>query len=86
VVEQAGRQGVLEPGDFALVDLSRPARWSRRRATAVRSSSSPMTFDDWTAVESFAGPEPIVSVVPTSAKELLTRFDPHAQHYERIEV
>jgi hypothetical protein len=45
-----------------------------------------MTFDDWTAVESFAGPEPIVSVVPTSAKELLTRFDPHAQHYERIEV
>ncbi len=28
VVEQAGRESTLGPGDFALVDLSRPARWS----------------------------------------------------------
>ena len=37
LVEQDGRQAVLRPGDFALVDLSRPARWamSPRRVIAV---------------------------------------------------
>jgi hypothetical protein len=28
VVDQDGRQAALRPGDFTLVDLSRPARWS----------------------------------------------------------
>jgi AraC-like DNA-binding protein len=28
VVEQDGRQALLRPGDFTLVDLSRPARWA----------------------------------------------------------
>ena len=28
VVDQDGRQAVLRPGDFAFVDLSRPARWA----------------------------------------------------------
>ncbi|MCO1660918.1 helix-turn-helix domain-containing protein [Pseudonocardia humida] len=37
VVAQDGREAVLRPGDFALVDLSRPARWamSTRRVIAV---------------------------------------------------
>jgi AraC-like DNA-binding protein len=33
VIEQDGRQAMLGPGDFALVDLSRPARW---RMTPMR--------------------------------------------------
>jgi AraC-like DNA-binding protein len=28
VIEQDGREAALEPGDFALIDLSSPARWS----------------------------------------------------------
>jgi AraC-like DNA-binding protein len=28
VVEQAGRQATLRPGDFTIVDLSRPVRWA----------------------------------------------------------
>ncbi len=37
LVEQGGRQAVLGPGDFALTDLSRPARWAMdaRRVIAV---------------------------------------------------
>ena len=32
-LEQAGRQAVLQAGDYAFVDLSRPAHWSNRRST-----------------------------------------------------
>jgi hypothetical protein len=32
VVEQAGREAALEPGDFTVVDWSRPARWTARRS------------------------------------------------------
>lgn len=37
LVEQDGRQAVLRPGDFTLVDLARPARWQMapRRVVAV---------------------------------------------------
>lgn len=41
-----------------------------------------MIFEDWTAVHAFAGPEPAKSVVPPRARELLSRFDDHSQHYE----
>jgi hypothetical protein len=43
-----------------------------------------MTFDDWAAVEAFAGPEPGGSVVPPAAREVLARFDEHSQHYELV--
>jgi antibiotic biosynthesis monooxygenase (ABM) superfamily enzyme len=43
-----------------------------------------MQFDDWSAVEAFAGPEKSGSVVPQAARELLTRYDAHSQHYETV--
>jgi aminoglycoside 6'-N-acetyltransferase len=43
-----------------------------------------MTFDDWAAVESFAGPDTTAAVVPASAQRLLARHDQHSQHYELI--
>jgi antibiotic biosynthesis monooxygenase (ABM) superfamily enzyme len=46
--------------------------------------STSMTFDDWAAVQSFAGPDPTASVVPASAQRLLARHDQHSQHYELI--
>lgn len=43
-----------------------------------------MTFDDWTAVEKFAGPDATASVVPPAARALLTRHDAHSQHFELL--
>jgi hypothetical protein len=43
-----------------------------------------MTFDDWTAVEAFAGPGRSASVVPPSARRLLARYDEHSQHYTLV--
>ena len=43
-----------------------------------------MTFDDWQAVEGFAGPEKTGSVVPPAARQLLVRYDAHSQHYETV--
>lgn len=43
-----------------------------------------MAFDDWTAVETFAGPGGTTSVVPEAARALLHRFDAHSQHYELV--
>jgi len=43
-----------------------------------------MTFDDWAAVRSFAGPDPTASVVPASARRLLARHDQHSRHYDLI--
>jgi len=41
-----------------------------------------MTFSDWPAVETFAGPDRTGSVVPPTARAVLKRFDDHSQHYE----
>lgn len=41
-----------------------------------------MTFDDWTAVERFAGPDSTASVVPPAARALLSRHDDRSQHFE----
>ncbi len=41
-----------------------------------------MSFDNWAAVEAFAGKSRTGSVVPPAAREVLTRFDEHSQHYE----
>jgi hypothetical protein len=35
VVEQAGREAALEPGDFTVVDWSRPAHWATASERAV---------------------------------------------------
>jgi hypothetical protein len=43
-----------------------------------------MTFDDWAAVEAFAGADGTPSVVPDDARRLLSRFDHHSQHYDVI--
>lgn len=41
-----------------------------------------MTFENWHAVEQFTGPDPSASVVPPAARELLSRYDAHSQHFE----
>lgn len=41
-----------------------------------------MTFDDWAAVEAFAGESRTGSVVPPAARAVLKRFDEHSQHFE----
>ena len=41
-----------------------------------------MWFDSIGAVRAFAGKEFEVSVVPSKARELLSRFDERSQHYE----
>lgn len=43
-----------------------------------------MVFDDWAAVTEFAGGDGLASVVPASARKLLSRFDDHSQHYETV--
>jgi hypothetical protein len=43
-----------------------------------------MTFDDWQAVEEFAGPDAAASVVPPAARALLSRHDAHSQHFELL--
>jgi len=43
-----------------------------------------MTFDNWSAVEKFAGPDASTSVVPPAARALLTRHDAHSQHFELL--
>ncbi len=41
-----------------------------------------MRFDDWAAVETFAGPGGTGSVVPPEAQRLLSRFESHSRHYD----
>ncbi|MFL6127375.1 hypothetical protein [Actinophytocola sp.] len=41
-----------------------------------------MSFDDWRAVERFAGPDPTASYVPPAARAVLAHYDEHAQHFE----
>lgn len=43
-----------------------------------------MTFDDWAAVELFAGPAAVGSVVPAAARKLLARHDEQSQHFEVV--
>ena len=39
-------------------------------------------FESWDAVKSFAGEDYQRAHVPPAARELLTRYDDHASHYE----
>lgn len=43
-----------------------------------------MTFDDWEAVEEFAGPGGRTSFVPPEARKVLSRFDETSQHYALV--
>jgi hypothetical protein len=43
-----------------------------------------MTFPDWSAVEAFAGPQPLDAVVPAAARRLLRQFDTRPQHYRTL--
>lgn len=45
-----------------------------------------MTFDAWASVVAFAGPGGTTSVVPDKARRVLSRFDEHSQHYQRVGV
>ena len=41
-----------------------------------------MSFDDLQSVRNFAGDDYETAYVPAAARELLSRFDQHSQHYE----
>lgn len=56
-----------------------------RRVEAPGHFLTLMTFDNWSAVEQFAGPDPTASVVPPAAQTLLTHHDAHAQHFELLQ-
>ena len=43
-----------------------------------------MTFDEWSAVETFAGSDRKGAVVPAAAREVLKHYDKHSQHYEVV--
>ncbi len=45
-----------------------------------------MTFDDLDAVAAFTRGDPSVSVVPAAARQLLSRFDQHSQHYTSLAI
>ena len=44
-----------------------------------------LRFTDWDAVRSFAGEDAEVAVVPPEARSLLSRFDAHVAHFERVD-
>ncbi len=61
-----------------------------RELTVLRGLEAPghfstlMTFDDWKAVELFAGASATSSVVPPAARVLLARHDAQSQHFEVV--
>ncbi len=83
VVEQDGRQARLEPGDLALVDLSRPARWALSPmllvAFAFPRALLPLRPDDMarlTAVR-IAGDRGPAALVSSLARQLVDHLDDH---------
>ncbi|MFA9431531.1 antibiotic biosynthesis monooxygenase [Egicoccus sp. AB-alg2] len=62
------------------VEIVRRARSDRGEVEFV----TIMRFEDWQAVEAFAGPGGTSSVVPEPARRLLSRFDTHSQHYDLV--
>jgi AraC-like DNA-binding protein len=83
VVEQDGRQARLEPGDFALVDLSRPARWvlspMRLVVVAFPRALLPLRQDEiarLTAVR-IAGDRGPAALVSSLARQLVDHLDGH---------
>jgi hypothetical protein len=71
--------GIMQRGIAGLRDLS----VLRKDGDEVEFVTM-MTFDDWAAVEAFAGPDSSASVVPPAARAVLARFDEHSEHYELL--
>ena len=42
------------------------------------------TWDSWKAIEEFAGKSHAGAIVPDEARQLLSRFDERAEHYDAI--
>ena len=78
VIEQDGRQAVLEPGDFAFVDLGRPARWTSASAKIVAISFPrellPLHADRLTGVR-LPGDKGLGALVSTLARRLPGQLD-----------
>lgn len=76
---------ILERGISGLRDLT-VLRRDPRELDPARGGEilTAMTFDDFAAIAAFTGGDPSVSVVPATARELLTRFDRHSQHYTSL--
>lgn len=55
---------------------------ARREADGEVEFLTVIRFDSWEAVESFAGEDYRAAHVPDRAREVLARFDDHADHYE----
>ena len=58
---------------------------ARRTAGAEVEFVTLMRFDSIDAVRAFAGDDYEAAVVPTKARQVLTRFDGRSQHYEIVE-
>lgn len=41
-----------------------------------------MTFDSLESIKQFVGDDPTVAHIPAKAREVLSRWDSHSQHYE----
>ncbi|WP_229787265.1 hypothetical protein [Actinokineospora fastidiosa] len=78
--------GTIAPGilDRGIPGLRELAVLRRRPEEHPGHFATLMTFDDWAAVEEFAGPGGTGSVVPPAARALLSRFDEHSAHFELL--
>lgn len=58
--------------------------WTRRHDEVAGEQEllTAMWFDDVGAVAGFTGGDPHRSVVPPSARRVLSRFDAHTRHYD----
>jgi hypothetical protein len=78
--------GTIAPGIMArnIPGLRELAVWRRRPDEDPAHFLTLMTFDEWAAVEEFAGSDPAASVVPPAARALLARHDERSQHFELL--
>jgi len=80
--------GTIAPGIIArdIPGLRELTVLRRMETEATGHFTTLMTFDDWAAVELFAGPSATSSVVPQAAQNLLSRHDARSQHFEVLRV
>ncbi|MGW3349755.1 AraC-like ligand-binding domain-containing protein [Nonomuraea rubra] len=79
-VEQEGRQALLRPGDFVLVDLSRPCRWTNDTAAASVALSFPrrlLPLKDLRALTGLVmpGDQGTTALISTLARQLPATLD-----------
>lgn len=75
--------GIFDRAPEGLVDLS-VLRHREAQAGAPVEFATVMRFENWSAVEAFAGPDPTAAVVPPDARVLLERFDQRSAHYDLV--